>query len=70
MVDSKSRNTTLKKLARWTPSPSNDRKTTAVPPLSSDAPFTHVHHDQLQQGSLYIIKIKQVSLAMFEGQLN
>lgn len=70
MVDSKSRNTTLKKLARWSPSPSTDRKTATVPPLSSDAPFTHVHHDKLQQGSLYIIKIKQVSLAMFEGQLS
>ncbi|KAG2210219.1 hypothetical protein INT47_003204 [Mucor saturninus] len=64
MVDTKPRNTTLKKLARWSPSSPNSA---SIPPLSSDAPFAHVHHDQLQQGSLYIIKIKQVSLAMFEG---
>jgi hypothetical protein len=71
MVDSKSRNTTLKKLARWTPSSSpvtQGGRTASITPLSSDAPFVHVHHDKLQQGSLYIIKIKQVSLAMFEGQ--
>ena len=67
MVESsKPRTTTLKKLARWNPSP-NDKKN-HIPPLSSDAPFLHVHHDKLQQGALYIIKIKQVSLAMFEGQ--
>lgn len=76
MVDSKQRNTTLKKLARWTPStPSystsdNRGRTASIPPLSNDAPFTHVHHDKLQQGALYIIKIKQVSLCMFEGQFN
>jgi hypothetical protein len=71
MVDSKPRNTTLKKLARWTPSSSpsgSERRIASIPPLSNDAPFVHVHHDKLQQGSLYIIKIKQVSLAMFEGQ--
>jgi hypothetical protein len=66
MVYTKPRNTTLKKLARWSPASPNSA---SVPPLSTDAPFPHVHHDQLQQGSLYIIKIKQVSLAMFEGQI-
>ncbi|KAG2229357.1 hypothetical protein INT48_004064, partial [Thamnidium elegans] len=67
MVDTKPRNTTLKKLAKWNPSSPSSAGMSSVPPLSSDAPFTRVHHDQLQQGALYIIKIKQVSLAMFEG---
>lgn len=72
MVDNKQRNTTLKKLARWTPSSpshSTSARTHAIPPLSNDAPFVNIHHDKLQQGALYIIKIKQVSLAMFEGNL-
>ncbi|KAG1093836.1 hypothetical protein G6F42_018874 [Rhizopus arrhizus] len=71
MVDNKQRNTTLKKLARWTPSssPSPSNRASAIPPLSNDAPFVNIHHDKLQQGALYIIKIKQVSLAMFEGEL-
>lgn len=74
MVDSKRRSTTLKKLARWTPSSSSDsssnrQRKPSLPPLSNDAPFLHVHHDKLQQGALYIIKIKQVSLAMFEGKI-
>jgi hypothetical protein len=72
MVDSKQRSTTLKKLARWTPSSSaslsDGQRKPRIPPLSNDAPFVHVHHDKLQQGALYIIKIKQVSLAMFEGK--
>ncbi|GAA5805249.1 hypothetical protein HPULCUR_010763 [Helicostylum pulchrum] len=67
MVDTKPRNTTLKKLARWNPSSPSSAGMSSIPPLSSDAPFTHVHHEQLQQGGLYIIKIKQVSVAMFEG---
>ncbi|KAF1803502.1 hypothetical protein V8B55DRAFT_1506074 [Mucor lusitanicus] len=69
MVDNKQRNTTLKKLARWTPSssPSPSNRASVIPPLSNDAPFVNIHHDKLQQGALYIIKIKQVSLAMFEG---
>jgi hypothetical protein len=73
MVDNKQRNTTLKKLARWTPSSSPSHSTSArahaIPPLSNDAPFVNIHHEKLQQGALYIIKIKQVSLAMFEGKL-
>lgn len=69
MVDTKPRNTTLKKLARWNPSSPSSAGMSSVPPLSSDAPFPHVHHEQLQQGALYIIKIKQVSIAMFEGQI-
>ncbi|KAG1150463.1 hypothetical protein G6F37_002192 [Rhizopus arrhizus] len=36
-------------------------------PLSADAPFSPIYDEQLQQGSLYIIKVKQVSLALFEG---
>ncbi|CEP18363.1 hypothetical protein [Parasitella parasitica] len=72
MVDNKQRNITLKKLARWGPSSSvpsqaSASKTQTIPPLSNDAPFVNIHHDNLQQGSLYIIKIKQVSLALFEG---
>jgi hypothetical protein len=72
MVDSKPRSATLKKLARWTPSssglPSDGQRKPSIPPLSNDAPFINVHHDNLQQGALYIIKIKQVSLALFEGK--
>ncbi|CEG71342.1 hypothetical protein RMATCC62417_07092 [Rhizopus microsporus] len=64
----KSRTTTLKKLAKWTPSSNSSfNKKGIASPLSPDAPFVPVHYDQLQQGSLYIIKIKQVSLALFEG---
>lgn len=72
MVDNKQRNTTLKKLARWTPSssPSPSNRASVIPPLSNDAPFVNIHHDKLQQGALYIIKIKQVSLAMFEGEFS
>lgn len=65
MVDTKQR-TTLKKLARWTPSTTTSRNQ-FVQPLSQEAPFTIVPHDKLQQGGLYILKIKQVSLALFEG---
>ncbi|KAI8644640.1 hypothetical protein BD408DRAFT_413027 [Parasitella parasitica] len=71
MVDNKQRNITLKKLARWAPSSSPSQtslsKAQTLPPLSNDAPFVSIHHDNLQQGALYIIKIKQVSLALFEG---
>ncbi|KAI8883016.1 hypothetical protein K501DRAFT_333641 [Backusella circina FSU 941] len=69
MVESKHKNVTLKKLARWSPSASSSsqKKTNSIAPLSSDAPFTPVHHERLQQGSIYIIKVKQVSVGMFEG---
>jgi hypothetical protein len=69
MVESKHKNITLKKLARWSPSTSSSqKKTNSIAPLSSDAPFTPVHHEKLQQGSIYIIKVKQVSVGMFEGK--
>jgi hypothetical protein len=70
MVESKHKNVTLKKLARWSPSASSSsqKKTNSIAPLSSDAPFTPVHHEKLQQGSIYIIKVKQVSVGMFEGK--
>lgn len=58
--------TTLKKLARWTPSTATSRNQ-VVSPLSQETPFVNVAHDKLQQGGLYILKIKQVSLALFEG---
>lgn len=72
MVESsKSRSIALKKLAKWAPSPtaSYNKKTNVAAPLSADAPFSPIYDEQLQQGSLYIIKVKQVSLALFEGKL-
>ncbi|KAI9280788.1 hypothetical protein BY458DRAFT_500373 [Sporodiniella umbellata] len=33
----------------------------------TNEPFSMIAYDQLEQGALYIIKIKQVSLALFEG---
>lgn len=69
MVETNKSRTTLKKLAKWTPSSNSSfNKKGIASPLSPDAPFVPVHYDQLQQGSLYIIKIKQVSLALFEGK--
>ncbi|KAG1470358.1 hypothetical protein G6F56_002730 [Rhizopus delemar] len=68
MVESsKSRSTSLKKLANWTPSSTTYKKASVAIPLSADAPFLPIHYEQLQPGSLYITKVKQVSLALFEG---
>ncbi|KAI9258239.1 hypothetical protein BY458DRAFT_283653 [Sporodiniella umbellata] len=66
--NNKLRNKTLKKLAKWAPS-SNSRfkKSANITPFNINTPLLKTHHDQLQQGSLYILKIKKVTLALFEG---
>ncbi|KAI8974117.1 hypothetical protein BDB01DRAFT_838896 [Pilobolus umbonatus] len=69
MTENKTKNTTLKKLARWSPAspPPPPPQVLNLPPLSTEAPFTPVNIDRLVQGGIYILKIKQVTIALFEG---
>lgn len=37
-------------------------------PIMVDDPLPNIEHDDLKQGSLYIIKIRNVCVALFEGK--
>ncbi|OAD78633.1 hypothetical protein PHYBLDRAFT_163730 [Phycomyces blakesleeanus NRRL 1555(-)] len=73
MLEGKSRGgnsnaSALQKLARWHPSANSsqaDKKNAGQSIF--DGPLESLEHDELKQGSLYILKINQVSVTLFEG---
>ncbi|KAI9025285.1 hypothetical protein CLU79DRAFT_744872 [Phycomyces nitens] len=65
---SNSNSSALQKLARWHPSANSsqtDKKNAGQSMF--DGPLESLEHDDLKQGSLYILKINQVSVTLFEG---
>lgn len=62
--------TRLQRLARWNPGTSGvseRRQSASSSEKAAAASFLPIEHENLVQGSLYIVQIHHVAIALFEG---